>query len=222
MAAPSEPSPAVQAPALASLGLSTERPLVVVDVDEVLGLFMKGFGDFLAEQGFDLRVERYALFESIFRPEATQPLSRAEGQALYDAFFRTACGRIEPVPGAVEAIERLSRHAGVVILSNAPAEAEAARREWLLRHGLRQPLILNRGLKGPITAALVGQTTGRSAFIDDILANLDSVAEHAPQTATFQHVADERLRRLAPTSERHRRIDDWTELEAAVEEAVRD
>lgn len=221
MADHSEPYPAVRTPKLQSLGLSPERPLVVVDVDEVLGLFMKGFGAFLAEQGLDLRIERYALFESIFRGEATEPLSRAEGQALYDAFFRTACGRIEPVPGAVAAIERLSRHAGIVILSNAPAEAEATRRDWLRRHGLHHPLILNRGLKGPITAGLVGQTHGRSAFIDDILSNLDSVAEHAPRTATFQHVADERLRSLAPTSERHRRIDDWAELAEAVEAAVR-
>ena len=61
---------------------------------------------------------------------------------------------------------------------------------------------------------------GRSAFIDDILANLDSVADHAPATATFQHVADKRLRPLAPTSDRHRRIDDWAELAEAVEAAV--
>lgn len=221
MAAQDQPTPAVQAPSLQSLGLSPEQPLVVLDFDEVLGLFMQGFGDFLAEQGLDLRIERYALFESIFRPGESESLSRAEGQALYDAFFRTACGRIEPVPGAVEAIERLSRRAGVVILSNAPPEAAAARRDWLQRRGLAQPLILNRGPKGPMTAALVGQTRGRSAFVDDILSNLDSVADHAPRTATFQHVADQRLRRFAPTSERHRRIDDWKDLELAIEEAVR-
>jgi len=211
---------AAQAPTLESLGLSVDRPLVVVDVDEVLGLFMQGFGDFLAEQGLELRVERYALFENIYRPQATQPIPEAEGKALFDAFFRSHCGRIEPVPGAAAAIARLSRRAGIVILSNAPAEAESLRRDWLKRHGLAHPLILNSGLKGPITAGLVRQTRGRSAFIDDILSNLDSVAEHAPQTATFQHVADPRLQPLAPRSERHRRIDDWAELAAAVEAAL--
>ncbi|WP_436046608.1 hypothetical protein [Phenylobacterium sp. LjRoot225] len=64
------------------------------------------------------------------------------------------------------------------------------------------------------------QSRARSAFIDDILSNLDSVAEHAPQTSTFQHVADERLRPFAPRSDRHRRIDDWAELGEAVEQAV--
>jgi hypothetical protein len=210
----------IQAPQLQALGLSGQRPLVIVDVDEVLGLFMKGFGEFLAEQGLELRVERYGLFENVFRPGSREPISQAEGMPLYDAFFRTCCGRMEPVPGAVAALQRLSRRAEIIILSNAPAEAEALRRGWLREHGLAYPLILNRGPKGPMTAGLVRQIQGRSAFIDDILQNLDSVAEHAPQTATFQHIADERLRAFAPRSERHRRIDDWDQLGLAVEEAV--
>lgn len=221
MATREQPIFTVQAPRLQALGLSADRPLVIVDVDEVLGLFVKGFGDFLAEQGLDLRLKRYALFENIFRPEGIEPLPRAEGQALYDAYFHSHCGRMEPAPGAAAAIERLSRRAGVVFLSNAPAQAETPRRDWLRGQGLHHPLLLNQGPKGPIAAGLVRQSQGRSAFIDDILSNLDSVADHAPQTATFQHVADPRLRPLAPTSDRHRRIDDWAELAAAVEEAVR-
>jgi hypothetical protein len=216
----SDPSEPIRPPKLQALGLSGQRPLVIVDVDEVLGLFMKGFGEFLAEQGVELRVERYGLFENVFRPGSREPISVVEGMALYDAFFRTRCGRMEPTPGAVAALERLSRRAEIIILSNAPAEAEALRRGWLREHGLAYPLILNRGPKGPMTAGLVRQIQGRSAFIDDILQNLDSVAEHAPQTATFQHIADERLRAFAPRSARHRRIDDWAELGPAVEEAV--
>jgi hypothetical protein len=209
------------APTLEALGLTVDRPLVVVDVDEVLGLFMKSFGAFLAQQGLDLRIERYALFQNIFQPQAREPVSEAEGKALYATYFRNHCAEMEPAPGAIAALERLSRHAGIIILSNAPPDAEALRSQWLKKHGLAHPLILNRGPKGPITAALVRQGRGKSAFIDDIMSNLDSVAEHAPQTATFQHVADERLRPLAPRSDRHRRIDDWTELGLAVEQAVR-
>ena len=212
---------AAAAPRLDALGLSRDRPLVVIDVDEVLGLFMQGFGDYLArEHGLELRVERFALFENIFRPGAAEHLERDAGKALFDGFFRTHCGEMQPAPGAVAALERLKRRAEIVILSNAPAEAEALRQAWLAKHGLAHPLLLNSGPKGPITAALVNQSHGRSAFIDDLLPNLDSVAEHAPRTATFQHVADTRLRPLAPRSERHPRIDDWAELGAAVEEAV--
>jgi hypothetical protein len=211
---------AIVAPTLEALGLSRGRPLVIVDVDEVLGLFMQGFGKFLESRGFEFRVDRFALFQNIYRPGAPEHLDLAEGRKLFDDFFRTGCGEIEPAPGAVEALATLSRRAEILILSNAPAEAERLRGAWLKRHGLPQALILNTGPKGPITAALVAQTDQRTAFVDDLIPNLDSVAEHSPATATFQHVADLRLRPLAPRSDRHRRIDDWAELGAAIEAAI--
>jgi hypothetical protein len=214
-----EPSPIV-APRLETLGLSRARPLVIVDVDEVLGLFMKGFGKFLESRGFEFRVDRFALFQNIYRPGASEHLELTEGRKLFEDFFRTGCGEIEPAPGAVEALARLSRRAEILILSNAPADAERLRGDWLKRHGLPEALILSSGPKGPITAALVAQTDKRTAFVDDLLSNLDSVAEHAPGVATFQHVADLRLRPLAPRSERHRRIDDWGELGEAIEAAI--
>ena len=208
------------APRLDALGLSRERPLVIVDVDEVLGMFMQGFGKFLESRGFEFRIERFALFQNIYRPAAGEHLELTEGRKLFEDFFRTGCGEIEPAPGAVEALAKLSRRAEILILSNAPADAERLRGEWLKRHGLPQALILNTGPKGPITAALVAQTDQPTAFIDDLLSNLDSVADHAPATATFQHVADLRLRPLAPRSQRHPRIDDWAELGEAIEAAV--
>ncbi|HEY8004474.1 MAG TPA: hypothetical protein VIE16_09615 [Phenylobacterium sp.] len=207
-------------PTLEGLGLSRGRPLVVVDVDEVLGLFMRGFGAFVAERGYELRFDRFALFQNLYRPGASEHLDIAEGRKLFDEFFRTSCGEMDPAPGAVEALRKLEARAEVLILSNAPADAERLRAEWLRRHGLPRALILSSGPKGPITAALVAQTSGKSAFVDDLIPNLDSVAEHAPRTATFQHVADLRLRPLAPRSERHPRIDDWTELGEAIEAAI--
>lgn len=208
------------APTLETLGLARDRPLVIVDVDEVLGLFMQGFGAFIAERGYELRFERFALFQNIYRPGAVEHLDLAEGHRLFDEFFRTGCGEIEPAPGAIEALRRLRSRAEILILSNAPADAERLRAAWLRRHGLPQALILSSGPKGPVTAGLVAQTSGRSAFVDDLIPNLDSVAEHSPGTATFQHVADLRLRPLAPRSERHPRIDDWTELGDAIARAV--
>jgi hypothetical protein len=213
--------PKFSAPRLETLGLSRDRPLVIVDVDEVLGLFMRGFGRFLESRGLEFRVDRFALFQNIYQPGEAQHLAVEEGKRHFDDFFRTECGEMEPAPGAVEALTRLSKGAEILILSNAPADAERLRGDWLKRHGLPHPLILNTGPKGPVTAALVAQTPQRAAFVDDLLPNLDSVAEHAPTVATFQHVADERLRPLAPVApERHPRIDDWAELAAAIEAAV--
>ncbi|WP_231733323.1 MULTISPECIES: hypothetical protein [unclassified Phenylobacterium] len=213
--------PHIVAPSLVSLGLSTERPLVLVDVDEVLGLFMQGFGDFLAGHGLEMRIERFALFQNIYRPGAAEHLPIEEGKRLFDAFFATRCHEIEPAPGGIEALNRLARSAEILILSNAPAEAERLRTQWLRKHGLPHPLILNSGPKGPIAAGLVAQTAQRTAFVDDLLPNLDSVQDHSPATATFQHVADLRLRPFAPSSARHPRIDDWAELADAIEAAIR-
>ncbi len=217
MAAP-ETSPA---PSLRALGLTPHRPLVLVDVDEVLGLFMQGFGDYLASQGLEFRVDRFALFQNIYRPGAGEHLDLAEGKKLFDAFFAGHCDSIEPAPGAIAALNRLAKAAEILILSNAPPEAERLRTAWLRKHGLEHPLILNSGPKGPIAAGLVAQTLHPTAFVDDLIPNLDSVAEHSPETATFQHVADLRLRPLAPRSERHPRIDDWAELADAIEAAIR-
>ena len=210
------------APSLERLGLQRDRPLVIVDVDEVLGLFMAGFGAFVATRGYELRFERFALFQNLFRPGASEHLELTEGRKLFDEFFRTDCGAMEPAPGAVDALNRLKPRAEILILSNAPADAERLRGEWLKRHGLPEALVLSSGPKGPITAALVSQTSGRTAFVDDLLPNLDSVAEHSPATATFQHVADLRLRALAPRSDQHPRIDDWAELGEAIEAAISD
>jgi len=211
----------IVAPRLSDLGLSTERPLVLVDVDEVLGLFMQGFGDFLVGEGLEMRIDRFALFQNIYRPGATEHLDVAEGKKLFDAFFAGHCHEIEPAPGGMEALTRLAKSAEILILSNAPAEAERLRTEWLRKHGLPHPLILNSGPKGPIAAALVAQTPQKTAFVDDLISNLDSVQDHSPTTATFQHVADLRLRPLAPRSDRHPRIDDWSDLADAIEAAVR-
>ncbi len=214
-------TPQITAPSLASLGLSAERPLVLVDVDEVLGLFMQGFGDFLARHhDLEMRIDRFALFQNIYRPGASEHLPVAEGKALFDAFFADHCDAIEPAPGGMEALARLGKSAEILILSNAPPEAQRLRTAWLRKHGQPHPLILNSGPKGPIAAALVAQTRQKTAFVDDLLPNLDSVQDYSPATATFQHVADLRLRPFAPSSAKHPRIDDWAELADAIEAAI--
>lgn len=210
-------------PSLSSLGIDAARPLVIVDVDEVLALFMEGFGVFLEARGLEFRVDRFALFQNIYRPGEDAHLDLTEGRAHYDEFFRTACGDLPPTPGGAEALRALkAAEAEIVILTNAPGPARMGRARWLGRHGLDYPLLINSGPKGPAVAALAAQTTSHVAFVDDLLPNLDSVAETAPHAHRFQMVADPRLQPLAPSApERHRRIDDWAELGEAIVEIIR-
>lgn len=208
---------------LGTLGVDAARPLVIVDVDEVLALFMEGFGAFLETRGLEFRVDRFALFQNIYRPGEATHLEIEEGRRHYDEFFRTACGDLPPSPGGADALRALkAAEAEVVILTNAPGPARMGRARWLGRHGLDYPLLINSGPKGPAVAALAAQTSAPVAFVDDLLPNLESVAETTPHAHRFQMVADPRLQPLAPTApERHRRIDDWAELGEAIAEVIR-
>ena len=226
------------------------RPLVVVDVDEVLALFFQGFGRFVARHGYELRCDRFALFSNIFAPGAAQHLEIAAGRALFDEFFRTgadlmdpapggtehleiAAGRalfdeffrtgaelMDPAPGAAQALALLSRTAEVMILTNAPGHGRDERARWLVRHGMDYPLHFNEGPKGPAIARLAMRTRGPVVFVDDLVQHLDSCAEAAPHVRRFQTVADEALRPLAPSNPNHRRIDGWDDLARAIEAVI--
>ncbi|MBC7670306.1 MAG: hypothetical protein H7236_18065 [Gemmatimonadaceae bacterium] len=195
-----------------------DAPLVIVDVDEVLARFMHGFGTFIARHGFELRFDRYALFQNIYRPGETEHLDLIAGRMLFDDFFRDGSGDLLPAIGAADALADLSGRADVVILTNAPEHGRQSRARWLKTHGFDYPLVINSGPKGPSAADLASRTSGPSVFIDDLLPQLDSVATSAPAITRFQMVADERLRPLAPADpERHTRIDLWPELKTAIE-----
>jgi len=201
--------------------ISPTAPLVIVDVDEVLAQFMRGFGAFIGRHGFELRVDRFALFQNIYRPGETEHLDLIAGKALFDDFFRDGADDLPPALGAADALADLSTRAEVVILTNAPEHGRLARIKWLKTHGFDYPLIINSGPKGPAAAELSARTAGPAVFIDDLLPQLESVAEKAPRVGRFQMVSDERLRPFAPSApERHVRIDEWPALKAAIEERL--
>lgn len=206
--------------ALAHLRARAPTPVAIVDVDEVLGLFVQGFDRWLRGRGHELRMTSFRLFGNIYAVEADEPAGKDDAKALFDLYFAQGCGRMEPAPGAVEALGRIAERAAVVILTNAPEASRVLRGDWLRRHGLPYPLIVNAGPKGPPVAALAEAAGGPSAFVDDLLPNLDSAAEHAPSTARFQLVADPALRAMAPASAAHPRVEDWAALEPLLDAAL--
>jgi hypothetical protein len=204
-------------PQLHDVVIDPGRPLLIVDVDEVLGLFFQGFGRFVSSRGYELRLDRFALLQNIFAPGASEHLDLESGRALFDDFFRFACDQMEPAPGAVEALDDLSRAATVIALTNAPDHAREPRRRWMDQHGFGCPLLMNAGLKGAPVAAMAGRTTGPVAFVDDLLVNLDSVAEAAPGVRCLQMNADPGLFALAPSApDRHPAFGDWPTLHRAI------
>ncbi|MEO8811970.1 MAG: hypothetical protein ABI376_03540 [Caulobacteraceae bacterium] len=196
-------------------------PLIVVDVDEVLAMFMRGFERFVGARGMEMRISRFALFQNIFRTGEVDHLDLAAGRTLFDEFFRRDVEDIDPAPGAPEALAALAGEASIVVLTNAPDHGAAPRGRWLVKQGLDYPMVVNSGLKGPAVAALAARTRGPAAFIDDLLPNLDSVARDAPLVHRFQMVADERLRPLAFSApERHERVDEWPALRVRLTEVL--
>jgi hypothetical protein len=208
-------------PEIDTLRIDPASPLVVVDVDEVLAMFMRGFERFLVGHGLEVRLNYFALFQNIFRPGDTEHLDVSAGRELFELFFEADVEDIDPAPGAREALAALAWRASIVILTNAPQQSREPRARWLVKHGFDYPMIVNTGPKGRAVAAIRAKTTGKAAFVDDLLPNLDSVAKEAPDVATFQMVADERLRPLAfEAPDRHPRLDDWWNLGPAIAAAI--
>lgn len=208
--------------ALEDLVIRPAAPLLIVDVDEVLAHFMAGFERYIRRHGYEMRIDRFALFQNLYRPGEAEHLDIETGKALFDDFFRHGADDLEPVEGAADALATLSQRAGVVILTNAPAHALESRTGWLSKHGFDYPMILHSGLKGPTIAGMAARTTGPAAFIDDLLPNLESSALSAPAVARFQIIADTRLRPLAPTiPDRHALHEDWTTLGPALAAVIR-
>jgi hypothetical protein len=198
------------------------RPLLIVDVDEVLAFFLRGFQGFLNGRGYELRMTSFALFQNLYALGGTKAVAFEEGKALFDDFWEHHTDRLEPVPGAAESLAQLSVTAQIVVLTNAPTAAREGRARWLKAHGMDYPLIINAGLKGPECARLAARTSGPAVFVDDLLPNLLSVAQEAPAITLFQSVADPVLRPLAPTdSAVCARHDDWATLLPALERALR-
>lgn len=211
----------MQPVALEDLTIHAAAPLLIVDVDEVLAHFMAGFERYVGRHGVEMRIDRFALFQNMYRPGEAEPIPFETGKALFDDFFRHGADDLDPVEGAADALADLSARAGIVILTNAPAHALESRTGWLSKHGFDYPMILHSGLKGPTIASMAGRTTGPSCFIDDLLPNLESSFQSAPAVARFQIIADHRLRPYAPTvPERHALHEDWTTLGPALGAAI--
>jgi len=192
--------------------LDPERGLAVIDVDEVIALFIAGFARFLRPHGFEFRLEGYGLLNNIFPEGGAVATDKDQARVLFDRFFSHGCGDIDPAPGAVDGLAALADLATVVILTNAPEAARELRGDWLRRHGMPYPMIINQGPKGPAVRTLAERVQGPVLFVDDLLSNLDSVAESAPRVLRVHMVADPALRLVAPSSPQHRRIDDWGDL----------
>ena len=189
-----------------------KRPLLISDCDEVLLHMVSHFADWLDED--------HAIDFDLSRPDFAGALKdRATGTSLptervwplLDLFFREQMHRQTPVPGAIEALQRIGEVADVVILTNLVDEAQAWRVDQLAGHGIEHEVICNQGGKGPPVRELARRHDANVVvFVDDLPVHHASVAEHAPEVWRLHMIAEPKLAATTPPSPHaHARIDDW-------------
>lgn len=186
--------------------------MLICDCDEVLLHMVGHFGEWLDEAhgiDFDFESEDYSL--ALKHRETGAAVARDEAWPLLNAFFETEMARQTPVPGASEALVRISEHADVVILTNLEDHFGAARIAQLAAFGIDHPVRTNQGGKGEKVAALVEEFAPAVAvFVDDLWIHHRSVAKRAPSVWRLQMIAEPRIAdRVTPAEDAHARIDDW-------------
>jgi len=202
----------------ASIPIVPDRPLLIVDADEVLFHFMAAFHAFIEARGHAFVFRSYALTGNVLDRPDGEPLSRETVAGLIEAFFDTKTRHIPAEPGAAPAIGRLMAD-GVqaVVLSNVPTNAAEDRRHALAAAGLDLPLAPWSGPKGSAVAALAAKTEHGVAFVDDIAHHHESVAKTAPDVYRLHYVSHPELRRLLGTvPAAHDQADDWPGLERLI------
>jgi len=201
-------------PQIEKLELQIDKPIIITDADEVLFSFMKGLEMYLEEQDMFFDWSSFALSGNIRTKKDKLPVAQETIPALLDQFFNDYAEHLPAVEGAADSLERLSKDAQVVVLSNVPPKYAEKRLAGLRKNGMDYPLIANIGAKGQVVKRMTDHTDHPAFFIDDIPHNHGSVAEHADRVTRLHYIADERLAKLLGKAEdSHARLNNWDEIE---------
>ena len=188
------------------------RPLLITDCDEVLLHMVSHFSDWLAEaHDVDFTPDSGDFTDALTHRATGVPLQREQIWPLLDGFFETEMHRQTLVPGAREALDRLSAQADIVVLTNLGHHFNAARAVQLTGHGITHRVETNQGGKGDPVARLIAEFAPSVAiFVDDLSQHHASVAKHAPSVWRLHMIAEPAIaKNTMPAPDAHGRIDDW-------------
>lgn len=198
-----------------------ERPLLVLDVDDVLLEFIRPFPRFLDERGYVLTLASFHLTGNVAERQSGRLLEQAEIWDLLDEFFHQQAEWQAVTDGAAEALEHLGRHAEIVMLTAMPHRHRATRRTHLDALGLHYPLLTTEMAKGPAVAKLRGRKNRPVAFVDDQPPNHVSVRQSVADAHLFHLMADNSLRQfLPPLPDDLHVVSDWHEAAPRIERAL--
>lgn len=202
---------------LHKLEIERGRPLIVVDVDDCLAIYVDHLIRYMKRIGYELRLVSYQLEGSMFRIGSDDPLPFDDCIEILYRFFRDECLNQELMPGAAEALHSLARDAQIVILTNVPEFAGDHRRENLARSNIHWPVVVNTGGKGRAMAWLAAAAAAPTAFVDDSVQQIESVAKHAPEVVRLHFAGAASVRQLFPQCAAATcQVQNWEEAETVL------
>ncbi|MBZ9817988.1 hypothetical protein [Mesorhizobium sp. CA4] len=199
-----------------------DRPLLVLDVDDVVLEFVRPFPHFLKTRGFGLTLASFRLTGNIAETATGRLIEQPEVTALLGEFFDAQADWQSVTDGAADALAMLGRSAEIVMLTAMPHKHRAVRRAHLDALGLNYPLLTTEMAKGPAIAKLRGLKSRPVAFVDDQPSNLVSARNSVTDAHLFHLMADNSLRAfLPPTPEDIVSVEDWRDAAPKIASALR-
>lgn len=198
-----------------------DRPLLVLDVDDVVLEFVRPFPHFLRTRGFGLTLASFRLTGNISETATGRLIEQPEVTELLGEFFDTQAEWQSITEGAADALKMLGKGAEIVMLTAMPHKHRAVRRAHLDALGLNYPLLTTEMAKGPAIAKLRGLKARPVAFVDDQPSNLISARNSVADAHLFHLMADNSLRAfLPPTPPDIFSVEDWREAAPKIADAL--
>ncbi|ESZ42721.1 hypothetical protein [Mesorhizobium sp. L2C066B000] len=198
-----------------------DRPLLILDVDDVVLEFIRPFPHFLKSRGFGLTLASFRLTGNIAETASGRLIEQPEVTALLGDFFDTQADWQSVTDGAEQALASLGDRAEIVLLTAMPHRHRAARRAHLDALGLPYPLLTTEMAKGPAVAKLRGKNGRPVAFVDDQPANLISARNSVADAHLFHLMADNSLRAfMPPVPDDIISVEDWHEAAPKIASAL--
>jgi hypothetical protein len=174
------------------------RPLLVLDVDEVLLEFVRPFTGFLNARKLDLRTTSFRLHGNVVEMESGTALANERVTELLADFFDVQDEWQTVAERAAPAIAGLARDVEIVMLTAMPHRHRDKRRVHLDQLGFPYPLVTTEKAKGPAIRQLRGDHLRPVAFVDDIPHNLISVQATVPDAHLFHLMVHPEFRAMLP------------------------
>ncbi|AZO43090.1 hypothetical protein EJ076_19335 [Mesorhizobium sp. M7D.F.Ca.US.005.01.1.1] len=198
-----------------------DRPLLVLDVDDVVLEFIRPFPNFLKARGFGLTLASFRLTGNIAETASGRLIEQPEVTALLGDFFDAQADWQSITDGAAEALAGLGDRAEIILLTAMPHRHRAVRRAHLDALGLSYPLLTTEMAKGPAVAKLRGKAARPVVFVDDQPHNLGSVRNSVADAHLIHLMADNSLRAfLPPVTDDIVVVQDWHEAAPKIASAL--